>query len=450
MDLEVDHYSTEELIELLGLEVVTKDSIKEAAEQKSQEYPGKKSVAFFKEIEKRLLEETKEDDVGKTIQVEVKRGTINPDLKTTITRLINIDSSYRDVVNLTNTTDQFTFELTEPLLNVISISLYSVEIPQSWYTFTLLKGTVGFIVCIVKDDATKYPVVIDEGNYTTISLYTEVQNKINNHPDLKDILSVKPTYNANTGKLTLTFTPLDKDIYNIQLLWLDATGTVPAMLNNRYSGSLGWLLGYRIPIVTCERILQDDQTYTFVAKATSLVDASGTKYILLSLEDYKTNRLNRSIIAVNNTPKTPIALPTYFSEDIPQYRTSPTGIHVLPSNPRNLTNKQLYTINAISDQILPQNRIIGHESSNAFAKIAVKRTDWAKTGVDGVTETVDGVPGKLFVENGGPLALQMREYFGPVDLVNLSVSLYDDKGNILGLNGMEWSCSVTVKCIYQY
>jgi len=448
MDLEVDHYSTEELIELLGLEVVTRDSIKAAVQQKSEEYPTKKSVAFFKEIGKRLLDETTEDEVGKTIQVDVKRGTINPDLKTTIMRLINVDSSYRDVINLTNTTDQFTFELTEPILNVVSISLYSIEIPQSWYTFTLLKGTVGFIVCVIKDDATKYPVVIDEGNYTTISLYTEVKNKIN--AALDGILTVETIYNSNTGKLTLVFSPLDPDIFNVQLLWLDATGTIQSMLNNRPNGNLGWLLGYRIPVATCKRILQDDQTYKFAAEATSLVDASGTKYILLSLEDYKTNRLNRSIIAVNNTPKTPISLPNYYSEDIPQYRTSPTGVHVLPSNPRNLTSKQLYTINAISDQILPQNRIIGHESSNAFAKIAVKRTDWGKTGMEGITETVDGVPGKLFVENGGPLSLQTREYFGPVDLANLYVALYDDKGNILGLNGMEWSCSLMVKCIYQY
>jgi hypothetical protein len=444
MDLEVDHYSTEELIELLGLEVVTKDSIKEATRQKSKEYPSKKSVAFFKEIETRLLEETTEEEVGKTIEVEVKRGTINPDLKTTITRLINIDSSYRDIISLTNTSDQFTFELTEPLLNVISVSLYSVEIPQSWYTFTLEKGTRAFIVCIITDDATKYAVTIDEGNYTTVSLYTEVVNKINNHPSLQNIISVVGTLNQNTGKLTLTFTP-KIDIFNVQLLWVDGSGTEQTMVNNRYNGSLGWLLGYRLPIVTCIR----DKTGTFIAEAPSLIDASGTKYITLSLEDYKTNRLNRSIVSVNNTPKTPIALPSYFSEDIPQYRTSPTGIHVLPSNPRNLTSKQIYTINAISDQILPQNRIIGNESSNAFAKIAVKRTDWAKT-TNGITELVDGVPGKLFVENGGPLSLQMREYFGPVDLVNLSVSLYDDKGNLLGLNGMDWSFSLTVKCIYQY
>jgi hypothetical protein len=444
MDLEVDHYSTEELIELLGLEVVTKDSIKEATRQKSKEYPSKKSVAFFKEIETRLLEETSEEEVGKTIEVEVKRGTINPDLKTTITRLINVDSSYRDVISLTNTSDNFTFELTEPLLNVISVSLYSVEIPQSWYTFTLEKGTRAFIVCIITDDATKYAVKIDEGNYTTVSLYTEVVNKINNHPTLQNIVSVVGTLNQNTGKLTLTFTP-KIDIFNVQLLWMDGAGTEPTMVNNRYNGNLGWILGYRLPIVTCIR----DKSGTFIAEAPSLIDASGTKYITLSLEDYKTNRLNRSIVSVNNTPKTPIALPSYFSEDIPQYRISPTNIHVLPSNPRNLTSKQLYTINAISDQILPQNRIIGNESSNAFAKIAVKRTDWAKT-TNGSTELIDGVPGKLFVENGGPLSLQMREYFGPVDLAQLSVALYDDKGNVLGLNGMDWSFSLTVKCIYQY
>ena len=68
----------------------------------------------------------------------------------------------------------------------------------------------------------------------------------------------------------------------------------------------------------------------------------------------------------------------------------------------------------------------------------------------GTTETVDGIPGKLFVENGGPLALQTREYFGPVDLLNLSIGLYDDKGHLLGLNGMDWSISLMIKSIYQH
>ncbi len=438
MDLDVDHYTSAELIELLGIEEVTRDAVQIAVKQKMTEYPKKRSVAFFKEIEKRLLDETTEEDIVITKTVEIKKGTINPDLKETIVRLLNIDSSYR-ITSTSNTSDQFIFELSEPLLDVVSISLYSIEVPQSWHTFTRVKGTVDFVVCIVTDEAIKYPIQIEEGNYSTVGLCTEVVNKIN--AALSGILTVAGVYNHKTGILSLVFTPIN-DIYTIQLLWVDDSS--PSMATNRYNANLGWLLGYRLPIITCEK-----NGDTFIAKATSLVDVSGTKYIIVSLDDYKTNRINRSIVSINNTPKINIAMPTYFSPETPQYKTSATAVKVLPTT-RNLTNKQIYTINAISDQTTTRNSFFSFDSSNAFAKIAVKKTDWAKTGVGGITETIHGIPGKLFVENGGPLALQTREYFGPVDLLNISIALYDDKGNILGLNEMDWSMSVMVKSIYQH
>ena len=445
MDLEVDNYTKEELVELLGLDIdgVSHVSIKEAVRQKIIEYPGAKQTAFFKDIEARLLGETKEEDVAKTIQVDVKRGTINPDLKQTITRLINVDSAFR-IASPTNTSDQFIFQLTEPLLNVVSVSLYSLEIPQSWYTFSAAKGTVSFIICVITragGTATKYPVTIAEGNYTTVSLYTEVVNKIN--AAMAGIFTAAPSYNHNTGILTLVFTPIDTDIFTIQLFWVD--NSTPLLANNKFNSNVGWLLGYRKSITTAD----NKDTYPlFTAPAESLVDASGTKYILLSLEDHKTNRINRSIIAVSNTPNTPIAMPNYFAEDTAQYRTSATTIQAIPT--RNLTSKQIYTINAISEQTMTNNAIESYDSSNFFAKIAVKRTEWAKTTPTGGTETIDGVPGKLFVENGGPLSLQSREYFGPVNLQTLTIGLYDDKGNLLGMNGMDWSVSLTVKSIYQY
>ena len=445
MDLEVDNYTKEELVELLGLDIdgVSHVSIKEAVRQKIIEYPGAKQTAFFKDIEARLLGETKEEDVAKTIQVDVKRGTINPDLKQTITRLINVDSAFR-IASPTNTSDQFIFQLTEPLLNVVSVSLYSLEIPQSWYTFSAAKGTVSFIICVITisdGTATKYPVTIAEGNYTTVSLYTEVVNKIN--AAMAGIFTAAPSYNHNTGILTLEFTPINQDIFTIQLFWVD--NSTPLLANNKFNSNVGWLLGYRKSITTADRATRTDP---FTAPAESLVDASGTKYLLLSLEDHKTNRINRSIIAVSNTPNTPIAMPTYFAEDTAQYRTSATTIQAIPT--RNLTSKQIYTINAISEQTMTNNAIESYDSSNFFAKIAVKRTEWAKTTPTGGTETIDGVPGKLFVENGGPLSLQSREYFGPVNLQTLTIGLYDDKGNLLGMNGMDWSVSLTVKSIYQY
>ena len=441
MDLDVDNYSKEELIELLGLDIdgISHVSIKEAVRQKIIEYPGVKQEAFFKDIETRLLGETKEEDVSKTIQVDVKRGTINPDLKQTITRLINVDSSFR-IASPTNTSDRFIFQLTEPLLNVVSVSLYSMEIPQSWYTFTAAKGTVSFVICIIKDVATKYLVTIDEGNYTTVSLYTEVVSKINTV--MAGILTASPVYNDNTGVLTLVFTPLVV-MYGMQLVWVD--DAFPDLVANRFNSNVGWLLGYRLSITNC--VARSNFT-RFEAQAESLVDASGTKYLLLSLEDHKTNRINRSIVAVSNTPNTPIALPTYFTQDTPQYRTSATTVQAIPT--ANLTTKQIYTINAISEQTSTRNAILSYDSSNFFAKVAVKRTDWAKTTPDGITQAIDGVPGKLFVENGGPLALQSREYFGPVNLQTLSIGLYDDKGSLLGMNGMDWSVSLMVKSIYQY
>jgi hypothetical protein len=443
MDLEVDNYTKEELIELLGLDIdgITHVSIKEAVRQKIVEYPGAKQSAFFKDIEQRLLGETKEEDIAKTVQVDVKRGTINPDLKQTITRLINVDSSFR-IATPTNTSDRFIFQLTEPLLNVVSVALYSMEIPQSWYTFTAAKGTVSFVICVLTDTAVKYLITIEEGNYTTVSLYTEVVNKIN--AKMTGILTVAPEYNHNTGKLTLVFTPvIYGSIYGIQLVWVD--DDFPDLVANRFNSNVGWLLGYRLSITNC---VPRSNFALFKAEAESLVDASGTKYLLLSLEDHKTNRINRSIVAVSNTPNTPIAMPTYFTQDTPQYRTSATTVQAIPT--ANLTTKQIYTINAISEQTFTRNAILSFDSSNFFAKVAVKRTEWAKTTSTGGTETVDGVPGKLFVENGGPLALQSREYFGPVNLQTLTIGLYDDKGNLLGMNGMDWSVSLTVKSIYQY
>jgi hypothetical protein len=35
-------------------------------------------------------------------------------------------------------------------------------------------------------------------------------------------------------------------------------------------------------------------------------------------------------------------------------------------------------------------------------------------------------------------------------MTSFSVSLYDDKGMILGLNGMDWSFTIIAKSIYQY
>ena len=53
-----------------------------------------------------------------------------------------------------------------------------------------------------------------------------------------------------------------------------------------------------------------------------------------------------------------------------------------------------------------------------------------------------------FVEFGGTLQNQDRTYFGPVNIRKMSVQLLNDKGNIVDLNGQNWSFSFIVDSLY--
>jgi len=434
MDLDISHYTTQEMIDLLELNVVDKTTIIQATDHEIQKHAKNKDlVHFFQDVQSHLLS-TLPEAPASTFQSEIKQGTINPDLKPTLTRFINIDSAYRSNITSYNlSSDSFEFELTDPLLNVISISLYSVEIPQSWYSNTKKKGTTTFILCQTPvDKTTRTMITIPDGNYTTLSLVMVVVAAINTATNLTCTYEINP----HTAVLTLNFhTP---EI--IQLIWMDVFFSDAGMENVRYNSSLGWMLGFRELITTCK---------DGIATATSIVDPSGTKYIIMQLDDYKPNRINRNMISLNSFPNIALKQPSYYNQSIPQYKRKPNHINVVPSLIHKLTAKQIYTINSIEDQPITNYRIISSDSANSFAKIPFKKTEWGKS--DGVTMVLsDSGPGKLFVDGGGPLQLQMREYFGPVDLSHLNIGLYDDKGNLLGLNGMDWSCTLMVKCIYQY
>jgi hypothetical protein len=49
-------------------------------------------------------------------------------------------------------------------------------------------------------------------------------------------------------------------------------------------------------------------------------------------------------------------------------------------------------------------------------------------------------PNKLS-DNGGSLSNQFRTYFGPITLQRLKLQIFTDKGNLLDLNGSDWSIS---------
>ena len=126
-----------------------------------------------------------------TKPLDYSKDNLNPLLKQTIKRIISIDSQYRDNKDMTPTTN-FTFNLSEPLKDVVSLSLYSIQIPYTWYTvnsdfggnFFYLKGNSPGI----DNGDHDYMVSIPSGNYIASDLVDAVnvgfQSLAGLHPDV--------------------------------------------------------------------------------------------------------------------------------------------------------------------------------------------------------------------------------------------------------------------------
>jgi hypothetical protein len=489
-DTNVENYTDEELLQLLNIAGDSNESIVMATQEFIDKYSeNEEIVKFYIDIRNRLI---KTEGTSKVFEASIKRGNINPDLKNTITRMVNIDSSYRDL-SITGgyDSDNYVFTLNEPITNVISLMLYSIELPQSWYTFMEKKGNTKFLAVLFgyKDpdlasgvDTTNppykqyiYPIQINDGNYTTKSLLDHITKLL-----LKcGIFSGQPTPPSNpyvltmdqdpyTGRCVITITPnfsisnvyqpnstmlVDQNLtYQLSFVFHDAV-----QLNSKINYNLGWILGFRTPILIL--FSNVDATTNPLALTTifssSIIDTAGTKYVILRLDDYKSNRLNKSLVCINTKLDQHIHMPSYYNTSLSKFNTSKNTVNILPSAPNTLTAAQQYTINSISDSYLYNNnittqRIQNPDDSDIFAKIPIKRvTEWGI--FDGTSyKAIDNGPGKLIIEFSGPLQLNTRDYFGPVNMTSFSVSLYDDKGMILGLNGMDWSFTIIAKSIYQY
>lgn len=80
--------------------------------------------------------------------------------------VISIDSRFR--TNLTENPSDFLFKLLTPIKNVISVRLSSIELPNTWYTFSDIRGNVSIIITLLNGAIGR--VVITQGNYSVGTL----------------------------------------------------------------------------------------------------------------------------------------------------------------------------------------------------------------------------------------------------------------------------------------
>ena len=423
-----------------------------------------------------------------TYALPVKQDSLNPNLKNSISRFVNLDSQFRQYTSgIDSMSTNYTCDLSDTLKNVLEISLYSYQIPYSWYTIDWAYGNT----CLWISDASSGNIVavtVPPGNYSQTAFVTQLNNSfveagftfppVAGPPALP---ANTPVYwNANNGIISMYLingtytggaTPFTITA-NTQIIFFDFTGsllctnTCSSKSNHYFNSTLGWIMGYRLPYV---------QVNATGNAGTAILDLNGPKYLILVIDDYNQNHVNNSLVSISQFSNT-LKMPSYYSPDLPYTCAQPAnnltelvgtvvtqslfdgqpenglliaGKYngdfagpaqvVLPSAPRTLTAAQLYTINSITNN---NNNLTNYlskapTSSDILAVLPIK--------------TSTGVPtGSLLVDFSGSLQNSKRTYFGPVNIERMAVQLLDDKGNILNLNGNDWCVTLVADCLYQY
>jgi hypothetical protein len=420
--------------------------------------------------------------VNNNFQVSVAQDSLNPNLKNTITRFVNLDSQFRQYSSGFETTStDYTLDLSDPLNNALNMRLYSYQVPYSFYTIDTAYGNTCFWITDASNNEI-IPISVASGNYTPSQFVTTLNKSFQ---DLGFTFPTTPanspvSYNENNGKITLTLSggvypggtiiidgqPRTFAAFNIEsspdpkttiITFFDHTSRLQCETNcvNKsfyLNQTLGWIMGFRVPFIA---VLQGGNV------APSVLDLTGTKYLILVIDDYNQNHVNNGLVSIAEYSNK-LKLPSYYSPDLPYTCVLPSSNAVaisasndlflsgkldveysktqilLPSAPRTLTNPQLYTINEIT-----KNR---NNNTNYRAKAPTSTDILAMIPI----KTSGSSTGTLLVEFSGSLQDNIRTYFGPVNIERMRVKLLNDKGNVVNLNGVDWCVTLICDCLYQY
>ncbi len=119
---------------------------------------------------------------------------LNPVERKTIFKMISIDSQFREDPGNTSATN-FTMNLSESIENVISMKLYSVQIPYTWYTINEIFGSNFFYIKGnspgINNGDHDVKVEIRSGTYSGDDIVTAINNQftflkgVRNDPEIK-------------------------------------------------------------------------------------------------------------------------------------------------------------------------------------------------------------------------------------------------------------------------
>lgn len=351
--------------------------------------------------------------------VPIVQGQINPTLRNINKSIVNLDTQFRQ--NLTLDTNNTTFDLSEPLIDVTAIRVMSLEIKHCWYTFDQAYGTTDFYV----DNSF---IQIPNGNYSNTEIMTIVNNELSNN-GISDLIF---SYQTNTGKTLITN---DNSSNNYTIQFYDNENPGLKKKNN----NLGWILGFKTFDVSnnLQFIIDASSSMT----SSGLVDTLGPRYILLEIDDFNNNHYNRNYISIDDTHNN-LKYPPYYTSDISL--NDPTKRFTRDANGNvvwvdsGLKQSQVFTISQIFESRQAKNQSLHQKTTmrtnDIISKLPIQYTNPFGTLIIGYN----------FINKFE------RLYYGPVRIQRMRVAIYNECGQLLNLNHQDFSITLQTDELYQY
>jgi hypothetical protein len=227
-----------------------------------------------------VLMQLKQPKVNQTYELDSVKDSLNPTFQNTVTRIINLDSKYREgsyplldpITGLDVTYDfatnpvnnpsvclepdklsstEYTAYLSTTLTDVLSLKIYHISIPYLWYNIDEVYGTnvfnyrMSFTNSNSRDENT---VTIPSGHYNLTGDKNNIYNVINEKlkpitPYLRfelDPLTRKTKINYYSTDFSGIYT---KHNMSFTILWFDIINRKNE--NTKSNSNLGWKLGFR-------------------------------------------------------------------------------------------------------------------------------------------------------------------------------------------------------------
>lgn len=340
-----------------------------------------------------------------TFNSNLKAGVINPLIRKSIKKVLNINTRFRNNYYVTNSTN-FTMDLPSTLKKVVSMKLINIELPKTVYAFSAKLGSNNFKI----DDSL---VEIFDGAYTVDTIIST----LNDHPIMKD-KKVTLEFDHTNGHMSFyghSSFSLDFTYNSNYERLLCQDNIIPSNVDKNQL-TLGWMLGFRGNYMNYNRVssksINNPEYCKQQTKRNNKTNMDGR-----SCNEYNIPKIycEKALVKdYNNIDFTYSGSKNYIGESL--FDIYGTRYFLLSINDYQNNHGELI-ISPFKDQTLASNNILAKISSTAIYDY--KHYHYPE-----------------------------RIYFGPTNISKLQIILYDEFGRIVDVNNSDYSFTIELEVIY--